>query len=450
MWNFHALGILYVKDIMREDLLHFIWEFRKFNFLNLFTACGKSVEILNPGKINKLDGPDFFMAKIKIDDTIWVGNVEIHINASDWYKHQHQLDKKYENIILHVVYKNDLKSDFPFPVLELQGKIPPILFQRFLKIMESKSNILCQNYLPEIPNIIKTNWQERLLIERLERKNKEIEALFFETKNDWENTFFRYLGRYLGGSKNKNTFDLLFKSFELNILSKHADNIFQIEAILLGQAGFLEGNHKEEYPNKIKEEYLFLKHKYKLTPIPLFLWDFKSIRPPSYPNIRLVQLAQIIHYNFPFFDKIIQNNGAEINLLFENIAASNFWTNHYLFKPSTQPIIKKTGLSFANMIYINVIFPFLYTYGKLSQKPWMQENALQYIRKLKPEKNHITALFKPNEFENHNAANSQSLIQLFENYCSKKKCLNCSIGNKILREEKTKFVVEEEWLSWAI
>ena len=432
---------------MKEDLLQFIWEYRKFNSFNLFTTCGKSLEILNPGKLNKNDGPDFFMSKIKIDETIWVGNIEIHINASDWFKHQHQNDKKYDNIILHVVFKNDLKIDFPFPVLELQGKIPPILFQRYLQIMENKKDILCQDYLPEIPNIIKTNWKERLLIERLERKNKEIETLLLETKNNWEYAFFRYLGRYLGGSKNKNTFDLLFKSLDLGILSKHADNLFQIESLLLGQAGFLDGNLKEEYPNKIKEEYLFLKHKYNLTPIPLFLWDFKSIRPHSFPNIRLVQLAQIIRLHFPFFEKSISSLNS--SPIFININASNYWENHYLFKPSSQSISKKTGVNFANMININVVFPFLYTYGKYMEKSEIQENALQYIRNLKPEKNHITALFKPNEVENKNAADSQSIIQLVENYCSKKKCLNCAIGNKILREEKTKFVVEEEWLSWA-
>lgn len=432
---------------MKEDLLQFIWEYRKFNSINLHTTCGRTLEILNPGKLNRNDGPDFFMAKIKIDETIWVGNIEIHVNASDWFKHKHQNDKKYENIILHVVFKNDLKIDFPFPVLELQGKIPPILFKRYLQIMESKTDILCKDYLAEIPIIIKTNWKDRLLIERLERKNKEIEILLLETKNDWEYAFFRYLGRYLGGSKNKNTFDLLFKSLDIGILSKHADNLFQIESLLLGQAGFLDGNLKEEYPNKIKAEYLFLKHKYNLTPIPFFLWDFKSIRPHSFPNIRLVQLAQIIHLHFPFFEKTIDS--PNLSSIFVNINTSNYWKNHYLFKPSSQSISKKTGFNFANMININVVFPFLYTYGKLMEKTEIQENALQYIRNLKPERNHITNLFHSNELENKNAADSQSIIQLVEKYCSKKKCLNCAIGNKILREEKTKFVVEEEWLSWA-
>lgn len=431
---------------MDEQLFQFIWQYSKFNIVDLSTTCGQQIQIFSPGIINHGDGPDFFMAKVKIGETNWVGNVEIHLKASDWYKHSHHNDKKYENIILHVVYINDLQSTFPYPVLELKGKIPPILFKRYRAIMESKSTILCSDYIAEIPEIIKTNWKERLLIERLNRKKDSIKKLLEETNGDWEVSFFRYLGRYLGGNRNKDIFDLLFKSIDTKILAKYANNPFQLEALLLGQGGFLNEELAEDYPKRLLEEYLFLKHKYLLTPIPNFLWDFKSIRPFSFPNVRLAQLAQIVSQHFPFFDKILRSDDPSI--LFLDIQASFFWTNHCSLSKESVEMPKKIGKSFTNILLINVVAPFLIVYAHHCGDEKYQEKALLLLQNIKPENNQITSLFPLNSLSNQHAGDSQATIQLVENYCKQKKCLSCAFGNKILREEKIRFVVEEEEISW--
>ncbi|MBX7224860.1 MAG: DUF2851 family protein [Chitinophagales bacterium] len=431
---------------MREEILHFIWQHKAFYPLGLQTIEGQTIEIIHSGQPNYHDGPDFLMAKIKIDNTTWVGHVEIHLKTSDWFKHKHQQDRNYENVILHVVLQHDIVVEMPFPTLQLMGKIPPILLHRYQKLMNNQNPVLCSHYLPEIPNIIKQKWLERLMVERLQRKTGEIFQLLESSKQDWEMTFFRFLGRYLGGRQNKSAFELLFTTLHPKILLQHADNLHQLEALLLGQAGFLEEYTQDIYLTQLKEEYLFLKHKYQLIAIPKFMWKFKGIRPQAFPSLRLAQLAILIHKHFPILQKLLHHpSPAQIfNVNLTNI----YWKEHYYPGKKSVQKNKSTGKDFGNMIVVNVVAPFLIAYGKIVGNEQFIEKSLHLLHNSPMEQNAIVRLFSLLQLPAENAAHSQSTIQLYENYCLKKKCVECAFGHRILKEEKTNFVCEENEIAW--
>jgi hypothetical protein len=408
-----------------------------FNVSKLYCCSGDIIEIINSGIHNTDSGPDFFNAQLKIGKTTWAGNIEIHLKSSDWIKHKHQLDKVYDNVILHVVYQNDKPiydtNGSLIPTLELKGLIDDKLWLRYENLIKSKDWIPCGKQIKKVDNFIILTWLNRLAIERLERKSDEIKETLKNNKNNFEETFYQYLFKYFGLGVNALPFELLAKNTPLKIIEKH-NSILLIEALFYGQAGFLEKNIKSEYYQTIKKEYHFLKTKFNLKPIDNSLWKLLRLRPSNFPTIRISQLANLLCNNSRLFSKIIEAKTAKEVQKYFNINASKYWNNHYQFgNESKTSNIKNLGINTINSIIINVIIPFTFVYGKVKSDEKLIDKSLAMLGNITSESNSIINNWKEIGFKSENAMHSQSLIELKKNYCSKKKCLNCSIGNHILR-----------------
>tara|TARA_R110001592_G_scaffold58067_6_gene176306 strand:+ start:1169 stop:2446 length:1278 start_codon:yes stop_codon:yes gene_type:complete len=423
---------------MKEDFLHYIWNFKLFNTNNLKTSKLEDIKIIKSGQHNTDAGPDFFNAKIQIDNTIWVGNVEIHIKSSDWNKHKHQYDNAYDNVILHVVYENDEQilnsKNQAIPTVALKSIILENVNENYNNLNQSLSWIPCANQISAVDSFTINSWLERLAYERLERKAEEIKIILAQNKNDWESTFYQLLVKYFGLKVNALPFELLAQNTPLKVLEKHR-NIESVEAILFGQAGFLNETKEDEYYLKLQKEYDFLKNKFKLTPIDMSVWKFLRLRPYNFPTIRIAQIAQLFVKQARMFNKIVNTEKLEgIQSLF-NVSASNYWDNHFNFKnPSKQVLAKQLGSLTINNIIINVVIPVTFVYGKTINDEEIVSKSLNWLEELKAENNSIITNWKALNINPNNALQSQALIELKNNYCSEKKCLNCSIGNKLLKQ----------------
>lgn len=420
---------------MTENFLQHIWKYHLFDKKNLIASTGEKIEILNIGRINTDAGPDFFNAKVKIDDTIWAGNIEIHINSSDWIKHSHNTNKAYDNVILHVVYNNDMQitrsTGESIPTIEL--KFDKKLYNNYQDLIKNEQWISCENEINNIDGFIIDFWLNSLLIERLENKSEYILKNLKQNNNNWEETFYQQLAKNFGTRINQLPFENLAKSLPLKYLSKHKNNLFQIEAFLFGQAGFLETNvDGDDYYSKLRKEYLFLKKKFNTKPIEKHLWKFLRLRPSNFPTIRIAQFASLIYKSSSLFSKIIESDDLiEIKKYFL-VSTSEYWNTHYVFNKITKKKIKKTGNIFTNSLIINTIIPFLFVYSKSKDNDDYKIQALKFLEKLPAEKNSIITHWKSLGMPVPNAFYSQALIQLKNEYCNKKKCLYCQIGNRII------------------
>lgn len=417
---------------MQERLLHFIWQNKLFNTKNLETCCGSQLQIIDFGKYNNDGGPDFWNAKIKIDDVVLVGNIELHIHASDWKKHLHQKDKKYETVILHVVYFNDDES-LNMPTLQLNGLVSTILLDKYEMMMYNQETLICKNLIHEVDNFTKDNWKERLVIERLERKSDDILSKLQLNNIDWEKTCYQLLGKYFGSHINKEAFELLTEYLDYKILLKHQDDIFQMEALLFGVAGFLNKDFVEIYPRELKQEYHFLKQKYSLKEVREHHWQLMRIRPISFPTIRLAWFAQVLQ-QMPIMQNVISPNATKI---LDDIDVSEYWNEHYVFDKLSKLKSKKLGNEFKNIIHINVFAPILFAYGRFTQEERFIDQAIDLLCNMEPEVNTKTHIFDEVNLLQKNAFDTQALIELNDNYCSKKRCVECGIGHKILRMQNT-------------
>lgn len=417
---------------MTERLLQYIWQLQYFNRNSLLTGDGENLSIIHPGIINTNQGPDFLNAKIKVRNTIWAGSIELHVLSSDWNSHQHSMDKNYGNVILHVVWKNDRSLQVAFPVLELQSLVSKILLQQFDELMSSKSFIACETMIPKVTPIIWVAWKERLLVERMQHKASVILDYLSCNNNHWEETFWWLIARNFGSKVNADAFEKLARSMPLRILAKHKNQIHQTEALLFGQAGLLEENFQEDYPILLQREYRFLKNKYQLSPIRFPLY-FLRMRPGNFPTIRLAQLSMLIHGSVHLFSII-----RETILLKEvrkhiAVSANDYWTYHYVFDEVSVYREKSIGKQMMDSILINTIVPILFAYGHHHSETKYKERAMLWLEQIALENNAITKGFALLGVENNNAFDSQALIQLKNEYCNQKRCLECAVGNKLLR-----------------
>jgi hypothetical protein len=423
---------------MREEFLHYIWKYKLFKNHNLKTQNQEKLEIINQGIHNTDAGPDFFNARIKIDKTIWAGNVEIHINSSDWYKHNHQEDKAYDNVILQIVLNFDkdvYRTDgqlIPTLVIEFENKI----LKNYENLIKNEYWISCQNEITQVDLFTIHNWLEKLAIERLEEKSERILKLLEQTNNSWENAFYIQLASNFGFKLNSMPFELLSKSLPLRYLAKHKNNLFQIEALLFGQAGFLEDKSGDEYFNQLQKEYTYLKKKFKLEPMEDHLWKFLRSRPGNFPSIRIAQFSKLIYSSTSLFSKILEAVTLKDLYSLFIVYPSEYWENHYVFNKESVKKRKSLGKSAVDIILINTIIPFLFIYGVLKGKPEYKTRAIEFLETMKPEKNAIIAKWNELGIGSENAFHSQALIQLKNRYCNHKKCLNCQIGNSIIRISK--------------
>ena len=416
---------------MTERLLQFIWQFQYFNKNELSILSGEPLQIITVGNFNSNQGPDFLDAKIKTGKTTWAGNIELHLKTSDWKKHKHQLDKNYNNVILHVVWEND-ETETTIPIFELKDKVAKILLQRYEELMNSSAFIPCEKNIASIKNLVWKSWKERLLVERLVRKAKIAETFLKESNQHWEETFWWLLARNFGIKVNADAFEALAKSIPLNVLAKHKNQVHQLEALLLGQAGLLDKNFKEDYPLLLQKEYLFLKKKYSLKPIHLPV-HFLRMRPGNFPTIRLAQLAILIQGSAHLFSKIKEAGSVKLVRKWFDVTANDYWHYHYQFGTASPFKKKKLGDSMIDNIIINTVCPVLFAYGNYHDEDKYKEKAMGWLEEIAAEYNSITKGFQRLEVENKNAFDSQAMIELKNEYCNKKRCLDCAVGNAILK-----------------
>ena len=400
----------------------------------MVTVEGESLSIIHPGNINSNQGPDFLDAKIKVGDTTWAGNIELHILSSDWNNHKHSNDKNYRNVILHVVWQDDLNLHSPFPVLELQSKVSKILLAKFDELMNAKSFIACETMIHKVATIIWVAWKERLLVERMQKKAAIILDYLDNNNNHWEETFWWLIARNFGITVNSDAFEKLARSLPVSILAKHKNQIHQTEALLFGQAGLLENDFTEDYPQLLQKEYRFYKKKYQLQPIQIPL-HFLRMRPSNFPTVRLAQLAMLVHNSIHLFSIVKETILLEDVKKLLSVTANDYWHYHYTFDEVTAFREKNLGIQMINAIVINTIVPILFAYGHHHKENIYKERALLWLEQIAAEKNSITKGFTLLGIENKNAFDSQALIQLKNEYCNQKRCLECAVGNKLLRPQ---------------
>lgn len=420
---------------MKEDFLQFVWKHGLYLKDKLETTGGEALEIISPGQSNQDSGPDFFNARVRIGQTSWAGNIEIHQKSSHWYQHRHDSDAAYDNVILHVVEvhdKNVQVKNHQLPTLIL-GYRDEIL-NNYENLLQSKHWIACQERLPEVDPFILRFWFSSLMIERLESKTGEIVKLLDQNKNNWNETFYQLLARNFGMKTNALPFELLAKSLPLNILSKHKNDLFQTEALLFGQSGLLnETLLGDDYFLSLRKEYSFLYKKYGLSGMESHLWKFMRLRPINFPTVRIAQLAQLIHHSSALFSHILETEDPdELRKLFK-VTASEYWDTHYRFnKPSGERRPKVLGDSAFNNLVINTIVPLLFVWGEQHMDQGMKDRALLLLEKLEAEENQIIRKWNEAGIESRTAFETQALLQLKNNYCDQKRCLNCQLGAKII------------------
>jgi len=421
---------------MTEEFLHYIWQYRLYR-PGVFLQTGEQVEVLHPGMHNSDSGPDFFNARIRIGDTTWAGNIEIHVLSSDWQRHHHQQDMSYDNVILHVVWRDDapvIRNDgSPIPTLELDRLYNEHAWKNYLSFMASKRWVPCETQVKRVDPFIRNAWHERVLVERLERKALQVENILGITQNDWAQAFYRLLARNMGFKLNNQAFEMLAQSLPFPYLAKHADNLFQVEAMVFGQAGLLGNAFKDEYPLQLKKEYEFLKKKFDLTPIDAHLWRFMRLHPGNFPTLRLAQFASIIHHSSVIISELFSSTDVATYQKLFGARASEYWNTHYSFDKPSSFKQKSLGLSSINLLIINLVAPMLVAYGRWKGDVTMIEKAVDLLMKLKPENNIYSRKWAALGVPADNAATTQALIELKTQYCEPKKCLNCSIGNELLK-----------------
>lgn len=422
---------------MNERLLQFIWQFQYFNRQQLFTSQGEILHIEKPGTHNKHQGPDFSEAVIRIGQTKWVGNVELHLLSSDWHKHKHGSDKNYSNIILHVVWEDDVAlydaQGNLFPTLVLQQRIPKLLLEHYAQMMETMLMIPCHSFLPAIDNLNWCAWRERLAAERLERKSAQVLHLFKQSNCNWEETCWWMLASNFGIKVNSALFELVAKTLPVTLLAKHKNQIHQLEALLLGQANLLSGKYSDDYAVMLQKEYRFLKNKYALQTVnkqPAFL----RMRPAAFPTIRLAQLAMLLHSASHLFSVVKEEKDCKKILGTFMVTANDYWNYHYRFDEETAHQPKHLGKQMAENIVINTVIPILFAYGMFSKEDRYKEKAIQWLYELPAEKNAVTKQWQAANISNRSSLDSQALTELTNHYCLHKRCLDCTVGNGILRK----------------
>jgi len=419
---------------VKESILHFIWQNKLFQSHSLLTTDGESVEVIDPGRLNTDAGPDFFNAKIKLGNTIWAGNVEIHTRSSEWARHGHDDDKAYNSVVLHVVKKADVQvfraDGAPIPQLELI--YPAEIEENYGQLMQNSLRIPCENKISAIPGIFIRSWKNALLTERLLQKTENISEILSQNNRHWEEAFYLNLARSFGFGTNGQAFEMLAASLPMQILGKHKNDLSQLEALLFGQAGLLAAKEEDAYLLSLRKEYDFLKIKYDLKPINGSQWKLLRLRPDNFPHVRIAQFAALIHKSTGLFSKITENPDIQYLQGIFRVEPSEYWKTHYLFAHESHKSLKGIGQKAIEGIIINTVVPFLFSFADTRGNQSMKDKAIEILEKLPAENNVITRMWHETGIDCASAFDSQALIQLKKMYCDKRNCLRCRIGHKVL------------------
>lgn len=420
---------------MHEEIIHFAWKYSYAIFNGVRLNDGGSIEVISPGIHNFDSGPDFFNAKVKIGNTVWAGNVEIHINSSDWNRHNHNTDPAYDSVILHLVanYDGDVLNSQGKKVPTVEIPYPDELEWELQRLVGQKAWIPCADVLPKYNSFSLRVWLSSLAAERLEAKTEQVKGFVEMFQGSWEEAFYLSIAHSFGLKVNALPFELLAKVTPLKALAKVKDNLFSVEALLFGQASLLpEGNQADDYARELIKEYAYQKLKFRLSPIPKHLWKFMRLRPAAFPTVRVAQFAMLIHRSTGLFSKCLE--ALSLQQLYDllNVQTSEYWHNHYTFGKESVPRGKNLGKSTLDVIILNTIIPFTFAYGAARGNKQFKDKALSLLESMKPEKNSIVKGFAEIGVKADSAFFSQALTQLKQEYCDKRKCLYCQVGANVL------------------
>lgn len=422
---------------MKEEFLHYVWKYQMFSSLQIKTTSQKSVQIQNIGLYNTNAGPDFLNAKILIDDVLWVGHVEIHVKSSDWYLHKHENDTNYDTVILHIVWEEDIevfrKNNQQIETVKISEYIKKNMLDKYYSLVSNRQHwIPCEKSISQIDNFIFNQWKERLFFGRLERKSIEINQLLQKSNNDFEAVLFILVCKNFGLKVNGEAFFNLAISVPFSVVRKAIHNKLQLAALLFGQAGFLVDDIENEYYRLLKNEYTYLQRKFNLKPVLNSQFQFFRMRPANFPTIRIAQIIATYLKHQQLFSKLMSIS--EIKDFYElfDIELDTFWNTHYTFEKESPKRKKKISKSMVDLLLINTVVPLKFTYLK-SRGEVIEEDFLELLIQLKPEKNRIIDKFNSLKIKASNAFETQALLELKNNYCVKKQCLQCAIGNSILK-----------------
>lgn len=424
---------------MKEEFLHYLWKYGLYDKESLADSEGNQITIVSPGLYNHDSGPDFFDARIMIAGTLWAGNVEIHILASHFNLHCHQNDPAYNNVILHAVAINDATviNSAGNELLTVELKFDKALYERYENLVNNPCTIACQDHAGRMDPVLVRQWLSALAVERLGRKSEAIMEIARETGNDWEEVFYRMICRYFGFRVNSEPFEMLARALPFKIIRKHSDNIFTIEALLYGAAGMLdEGMFREaindRYYVDLIREFRVFSSKYSIKPLHGFIWKFGRLRPVNFPTLRISQLAHMLSVSGGLFSRVIeQEDHEELKKLFE-VPASEYWEDHFIFGKKALNITRRTGSQATDILLINAIIPVMFVYGKSRGRQDIIDRAVSFLECMAPEENIIINEWKAAGIEAGSAFHSQALLQLRNEYCRKRRCLDCRIGGRLV------------------
>lgn len=425
---------------MSESFLHYVWQFQYFNKTGLTTTEGEPLQIFSTGNRNIHAGPDFFQARLKVGEMEWVGNVEIHIQSSAWYDHHHNNDAAYDNVILHVVWNNDKpvtrNDNSVIPTLELKSKVDEKLILNFKRLVNSPERIPCNAHLASVNDVTRFSMLDKALLERLEKKASVVCEMLKRNNNDWEETCYQLLFKNFGFNVNADPFLQLAKALPYKILMKHADKLLQLEAFLFGQAGFLEDAANDDtYYQMLKREYSLLHQKYQLGERKLLKsqWRFLRLRPANFPTIRLAQLAALLHGQKNIFSKIVsQTSVNDLRALF-SVTQSEYWLQHFQFFKQSKDEIAALGEQSIDTIIINTVIPILAAYSKVKDDFNLMHRVVDILQSLPAENNAITRSWNAVGWHAKKAFDSQALIEQYNNFCTKRRCVDCVIGSSLIK-----------------
>lgn len=423
---------------MKEEFLHFVWNTRNFNFIGLKTTEGKPVEILDFGLLNDGGGPDFHNARLRIDGTTWAGNIEMHVMASDWDRHGHGSDPKYDSVILHVV----LEEDTPIrhrhrrlPCIELRGRINHNILGNYRRLLQSRAWVPCENHLEHIDDLQKQILLERMLAERLESKVQPIYAMLGESQNDWDSVFIRLLIERFGFGANQAPFARLARLVPVREILRKANTLVEIEAILFGCAGMLNRIFIDPYPVRLQQLFHHSAHKLQLQAMNAEAWEWGRVRPANFPTIRIAQLCRLLAQASVLTKHLLHMQSVEELRSLFRVEVSEYWQDHPTFDRKTEQRAKALGSSTINTLLINAVIPFLFSFGKLRSQQQICDRAVNFASAIKPEMHRITKRWMECTMPNTSAGHSQALIHLKKVYCDKHRCSYCTIGQRLLAKQ---------------
>lgn len=432
-----------------EILLHYIWKHRILPLHELHTTDGRLVEVIDPGLHNRHDGPDFFNAKVKIGGVMWVGNVEIHEKAADWYAHHHDSDEAYNNVILHIASVMDadiVTADGSHPP-QLELHVPQSVADNYRRLLAADPYPPCREAVLRLPSLTIHSWMSALGAERIDDKGVAIERRVAQSDGSWEKAFFITLARAFGFGTNSDAFEQWATALPLMQVGHHRDHPMQVEAMFLGTAGLLDADAmpqrqrdaalSDAYFTALRREYAYLAHKFSLTAMPRTAWRFMRLRPQNSPYIRLSQLATLYCSRRADLSRVascatLDEVGGALTT-----EVGDYWRTHYSFGNESKANAKRLSAASVQLLVVNAVVPMLYAYGRHRQDETLIQRAATLMEELPPEDNTYIRLWKECGVKAENAADTQALIQLHRRYCERKECLRCRFGYYLLRGNRS-------------